>query len=200
MMSWMGTINKKFWSHHCMGQTLQFLLKPRMVFISSAVSSKSNTCIEINISQGQQLTCKTHANNSSTNHLDVLLDTPRCDWLWDYDHVPLDEEAQKHLAGWWHGDWHVYKPVRSLQKSCVGPFTCAGVFLYFSAIALMVGSSNKEGSSGLALQVRSHSSSNHPAKWFLHWEHNGSEMITDQGRSGEPSGLYAVTEMPLEWQ
>lgn len=79
MLGWVGTINKKFCSHHCMGQTLQLLLKPRMVFISSAVSSKSNTCVETNISQVQQLTCRTHANNSSATHLDVLLDTPRCD-------------------------------------------------------------------------------------------------------------------------
>lgn len=95
----------KFWSHHSMAQTLQFLLKPSMVFISASVSSKSNTCTEkINVSHVQQPTCIAEINNSSARHLDVLLDTLRGDWLWDHNHIPLDKEAQKHLAGWWHDD------------------------------------------------------------------------------------------------
>lgn len=40
--------NNNVWAHHCMGQTLQFLLNPDIVFISSSVSSKSNTCKDIN--------------------------------------------------------------------------------------------------------------------------------------------------------
>lgn len=32
-------------SHPVIGQTLQFLLKPRMVFISSSLNTKSNTCM-----------------------------------------------------------------------------------------------------------------------------------------------------------
>lgn len=49
-----------------MGQTLQFLLKPSMVFISSSLSSKSNTCTEkMEVSQVQQPACRTEIHNSS---------------------------------------------------------------------------------------------------------------------------------------
>lgn len=53
----------------------------------------------------------------------------------------------------------------------------------------MVGSSNKEGSSGLALQVKNAAARQTIQPNHFWPEHNGGEMFTDQGRSGEPSGL-----------
>ena len=93
-----------------MGQNLQFLLNPNIVFISSSLSSKSNTCNDLNNNFHAQAKGKSrysrlmanprkHLNNLSANYLVILLNALRRDGLGDHDHVPLNLEADQDLEG-----------------------------------------------------------------------------------------------------
>ena len=96
-------------SYHCIGHALQFLLNPNIVFISSSVNSKSNTCnhfkscLNSQPKKGAKVTQtegQSHEKtNCSANYLEILLNALWCDRLGDHDHVSLDVEADQDLSG-----------------------------------------------------------------------------------------------------
>lgn len=85
-------------SYHCMGTALQFLLNASMVFISSSVSSKSNTCRNSNSHQPGGGSSRSEATPRKWIYLEILLDAQRSDGLGDDDHVPLGVEADQDLV------------------------------------------------------------------------------------------------------
>lgn len=89
-------------------------------------------------------------------YLNVFLDALRRDGLGNDNQVSLDLEADQDLMAQpvetvtWHP-----KSYEHLSLWQLDPLTCATVFLCFSAMAFMLESSSREGSSALALKHKS---------------------------------------------